>query len=188
MSSVPLRQILKILLPFCLAAWQICTLSFYFSLLYCLLSRKARRCCSSSNKHIKRKALFSPRLSPLSLSEALSHDAPLFANKRGQPIEVTRLELAVSLVLFSIWKAAHTLTGHLASAVMTEANTCSIQNSTSGCGNRLREGSTTLKQPFFVLFYHVWMRGLQGEVSITFLFQQYMCLYVFNGVSSSFKV
>lgn len=103
-----------------------------------------------SNKHIRRK-VFSSNFTPLSrarsLSRALSHDAPAFANKRGHPIEVTRLKLAVSLVLFAAWKAAHTLTGYLASAVMTEAN---IQNSTNGCGKRLSEESkTTLKQPFF---------------------------------------
>lgn len=88
------------------------------------------------------------------LSRTLSHHAPPFANKRGQPIEVPRLKLAVSPLLFSIWKAAHTLTGHLASAVMTEANTWSIQNSTNGCGNRLGEESkTTLGQPPFVMFF-----------------------------------
>lgn len=110
-----------------------------------------------SNKHIRRKSVFFP-ISPSSLSQALSHDAP---NKIGQPIEVTRLKLAISLVLFAVWKEAHTLTGYLASAIMTEAN---IQNSTNGCSKRLREESkTTLKQPsfdFFFLLNHMWNWGL----------------------------
>lgn len=160
------------------------TLSVYCTLLYCLLSQKAQRCYSSSNKHIKTKA-FSLRLP--SLSQALSHDAPLFANKRGQPIEVTRLKLVVPLVLFSIWKAAHTLTDHLASAVMTEANTCSIQNSTNRRGNRLGKESSSTKTAS-LCFFPMWMCGLQGEVHKTFLFRQYTCLCDFNCVCSNFKV
>lgn len=64
--------------------------------------------------------------SPLPLYRALSHDVPAFANKTGQPIEVTRLQLAAQPsqnVSFCARKAARSLAGHLAGSVMTEANT-----------------------------------------------------------------
>lgn len=96
---------------------------------------------------------------PPPFSRALSHDAPLFANKRGQPIEVTCLKLVVPLVLFCVWKAAHTLTDHLASAVMTEANARSIQNSTNTEAAVLSECKV--------------FRGISRE---QFHFKQYMCM------------
>lgn len=62
---------------------------------------------------------------------------------------MARLKLGCSLFLFCVWKAAHTLTGHLTSAVMTEANTCSIENSTNGSSTRAKQH---WNNPFFFLF------------------------------------
>lgn len=88
---------------------------------------------SSSNRDIRRKA-FPP--CPY-LSWALFHDAPLFTNKRGQSIEWPALSwLFLGLALF---EKQRTLAGHLTSAVMTEANTCSIEGSTNGCGTEAKQ-------------------------------------------------
>lgn len=67
----------------------------------------------SSSNMLREKGIFTPS------SRAPSHDAPLSANKRGQPIEVTRLKLAAPpppppRSCFPVWKAAHALAGRLA--------------------------------------------------------------------------
>lgn len=111
-----------------------------------------RWCCSSPNKHIKRKAF--------SLPFPTMHRCSL--TRGDSQSKWPALCSPVSPLLFSIWKAAHTLTGHLASAVMTQANPC---YSHKWMWKQARRGSETT----FVLFLHVWMWGAAGGKHITFL-------------------
>lgn len=91
-------------------------------------AEKLTRHLKQRNKREKKKGQKERNPHAHSLYQALSHDALLFANKRGQPIKAGRLKLAVSPALvFQLEKPhTHTLTGHLATAAMTEANSRSI--------------------------------------------------------------